>query len=296
MFNSLQIPGAMKKAIIIFAVIFSFFSTLGQQETDSTQFTINKYNHILGGLSLDTLRGKITVLYSRNYKVRAKAIDLLVENCVRFYEQTFPGTIFETEIVLIDSAAWERLSMEGPERMPPYGMPNNNSVINKIFIAADKKAVARLFGQTDNLPDSVLSMFDNVALHELGHIFLINLKHTYFEKRWANEFLASYFAICFLEEVHSRNGLPRVDLSNYHPRYRSLEDYERFYTQMDGPNFAWYHGKFTKLGNDLYSSYKTDLLKKFIASQSIKEMKTDPLILLRRLSPEITTKWLTEMK
>lgn len=282
----------MKQVMIFFVLVFFSCYSFGQQETDAS---LAKYNRILAGLSLDTLHGKITVLYSRGYEVRAKAIDALIENCVRFYEQKFPGTIFQTQIVLIDSAAWERISIEGSERMPPYGMPNNNSVIDKIFIAADKKAVAHLFGQTDKLPDSVLSMFDNVALHELGHIFLINLKHTHFEKRWVNEFLASYFAICFLEEIHSKNGLPRVDLSSYQPNHKSLEDFERLYGQMDGPNFAWYHGKFTKLGYELYPKYKTDLLNIFIASQSDGK-KQDPLTLLKQRSPAITNQWLDEMK
>ena len=180
--------------------------------------------------------------------------------------------------------------------MPPYGMPNSISNINKVFIAADKKAVAQLFGQTDNLPDSILSMFDNIALHELGHIFLINLKHTHFEERWANEFLASYFAICFLEESHSKSGLPRVDLSGYQPHYKSLEDFERLYSQMNGPNFAWFQGKFVELGYELYPKYKTGLLNRFIVGQSVSGKDLNPLTLLKQLEPKITNQWLAEMK
>jgi hypothetical protein len=65
---------------------------------------------------------------------------------------------------------------------------------------------------------------------------------------------------------------------------------------MDGPNFAWYHGKFTKLGVDLYPKYKTGLLNKFIESQSIVGKKPDLVTLLKQLAPEITNQWLAEMK
>jgi hypothetical protein len=80
-----------------------------------------------------------------------------------------------------------------------YGMPNAWYGIRKLFIAADKQAVGKLFGEVDHTPGNTLSTFDCIAIHELGHIFLTGFAQTHTGKKWADEFLASYFAIFFFK-------------------------------------------------------------------------------------------------
>ena len=50
----------------------------------------------------DTLPGKIPVLYSKNYKVRAKTIQKLIEECAEFYKPKFPGTKFDLCVMVLD--------------------------------------------------------------------------------------------------------------------------------------------------------------------------------------------------
>jgi hypothetical protein len=183
-----------------------------------------------------------------------------------------------------------------PNSIGIYGMPDAEPAVNKIFIAADKKAVARLVGLEDNLPDSILSPFDLIALHELGHFFLHTYEHTDTRKKWADEFLASYFALCYLKQINDSLGLPQVDDTGWQPKYKSLSSFEQLYEDVGPTNYAWYQGRFQKLATALYPKFKVGLLKLFIENFSINEKKTDPLVLLRQLAPETTNQWLAEMK
>jgi hypothetical protein len=133
-------------------------------------------------------------------------------------------------------------------------------------------------------------------LHELGHIFIERANHIYIPEKWANEFIASYFAICFFEQYKNYPGLPQMDQSCLQPKYKTLEDFQRLYNKVGGPNYAWYQGKFQVLGEKLYPKFKTELLKKFIYNYSAEGKKLDPLVLIQQLSPEITNQWLKGMK
>jgi hypothetical protein len=245
-------------------------------------------------LQLDTLHGTIPALYSDRYKVRAATIQSLVEKCAAFYRTEFPDVAFDLRIMVLDSLDWRRIHLE--EYGSPYGMPTAWSEISKLFISADKQAVGRLFGESDNLPDTVLSQFDCIALHELGHIFMEKFNHTNTGKKWSDEFLASYFAICFFEENKNYPGLPQVGESGYQPEHKTLEDFEKLYSNVGARNYGWYQGQFQNLGYALYPKFKTDLLRKFIESDSADEKKPDPLTLLQQLAPAITSQWLKGMK
>ena len=245
-------------------------------------------------LSWDTLHGKIPVLYSKNYKVRAKTIQAMEEKCAAFYEQKFPGTKFNLQVMIPDQNAWHKIHLD--EYMP-YGMPTFIYSISKIFIGADKQAVGKLLGgHADSTSDGVISPFDVIALHELGHIFLQSSKNIFTGKKWADEFLASYFKICFTKENKEYHDFPGNKKPGRQPKYRTLEDFERLYVNVGVANYGWYQGKFQELGERLYPKFKTELLTKFIDNYSADGKKPDPLVLLQQLAPEITNQWLKEMK
>ncbi|MEO9023347.1 MAG: hypothetical protein ABI290_14535, partial [Ginsengibacter sp.] len=138
--------------------------------------------------------------------------------------------------------------------------------------------------------------FDCIALHELGHAFLQKFNKLYTGKLWADEFLASYFAICFFEEHKNYRGLPQVGESGYQPKYKTLADFERLYDQVGAQNYGWYQGQFQNLGYELYPKFKTELLTKFIDNYSADGKKLAPLVLLQQLAPEITNQWLKGME
>lgn len=241
----------------------------------------------------DTLPGKIPVLYSKNYKVRAKTVQAMVEQCAEFYKPLFPKGKFDLYIMVLTQDDWNKIHLT---TLSSYGMPNYIPEISKLFIAADKKAVGELFGETDDTPDTHLSRFDCIALHELGHAFLQTFNKLYTGKLWTDEFLASYFAICFFELHNNYPGLPQVGATGYTPKYKTLSDFEHLYSNVGDQNYGWYQAQFQNLGYELYPKFKTRLISKFINNASPDAKKSDPLVLLQQLAPEITNRWLTEMK
>lgn len=251
-----------------------------------------RINSAVNTFHWDTLRGKIPVLYSKNYKVRAKAVQALVEECAEFYRPLFPKIKFDLHIMVLTQDDWNKIHLDN---LSPYGMPNCIPEISKLFIAADKKAVGELFGETDNSPDTHLSEFDCIALHELGHAFLQSFNKLYTGKLWADEFLASYFAICFFEEHKNYPGLPQVGETGYIPKYKTLTDFEQLYSNMEAQNYGWYQAQFQNLGNELYPKFRTGLLEIFIENYSETGKKLSPLDLLKQIAPEITTEWIEEM-
>ena len=284
------------KVIIYVLFLLHVFSSYGQQNADSAFIQLRnkwllRFDTTLALLQLDTLEGKIKARHSKNYKLRAETIQSLVENCAGYYEKRFPGVNFTVELLLLDKQDWNKVIF-----VIPYGMPASIIERNKLVLAADKKAVGKFFGQTDSLPDNVLSEFDYIALHELGHNFLLRVTKTDAKKEWANEFLASYFAISYLNENKINKGLPQIDQSDFQPKYKTLDDFEKFYFGMSPQNYAWYQGKFQKLGYQLYPKFNIGLLREFIKNYEMPGKKLDPISLLQQLAPDIMTKFLEEMK
>jgi hypothetical protein len=278
---------------LIFLLCTSF--GLSQSRQDSSQVLLSRYNQILSELKLDTIHGEISALYTKGYRIRAKTVRSLLKNCSLYYERLFPDVVFNPQVLILDSVAWMEVANGIPNSLGVYGLPDAEPAVNKIFIAAEKKSVARLVGLEDFLPDSILSPFDYIALHELGHIFLHTYEHIQTHKKWADEFLASYFALCYLKQLNDSLGLPQIDDTGWQPKYRSLASFEQLYEDVGPTNYAWYQGKFQKLATGLYPRFNVRLLKIFIANYSPGGDIPDPLDLLKRIAPDITNQWLIEM-
>lgn len=244
-------------------------------------------------LHCDTLSGAIPTLFSKGYKVRAKTIQSLVEECAAYYKQKFPEVKFDLENLILNQKDWSDIHLT---ILSNYGMPNYVPEDRMLFIPADKKAVAKLFGEPDTFDDTHVSDFDCIALHELGHYFFQTANKLYSGKLWVDEFLASYFAICFFEQHKEYPGLPQVGQTGYTPKYRTLADLERLYSDVGDRNYGWYQAQFQNLGYLLYPKFKTELIKKFIENSSASGKKLPPLDLLKQLAPETMNQWLKGMK
>lgn len=217
----------------------------------------------------------------------------MVEECAEFYKPFIPKIKFDLYIMVLTQKDWNKIHLTA---LSNYGMPNYIPEIRKLFAAADKKAVGELFGEADNTPDSHLSKYDCIALHELGHAFLQTFNKLYTGKLWADEFLASYFAICFFEQQKNYPGLPQVGEKGYTPKYKSLTDFEHLYSNVGDENYGWYQSQFQNLGYELYPKFKTRLIKEFINNASPAGKSLNPEMLLQRLAPGIMNKWLKKMK
>jgi hypothetical protein len=279
----------MKFFCLFSFLLFTTYSYCQQQSSPFVQST--SFDSVVKQLPVDTLNGKIKAIHSRNYGLRAGTLQQLVESCAKYYEKKFTHTKFTVQLMVLNQKDWEALDI-----FIPYGLPTNLNAENTILIATDKKYVGELFGKSDTLPDDVLSEFDYVCLHELGHHFFEVMHKINTGKSWANEFLASYFAICYIHATKSKTGLPDFSMSEYQPQYKTLEDFEKLYIGVGPPNYAWYQQKFIELGEKLYSKFRLKLIQQFLQNYSSKEKNIDPQELLNQLAPEIMEKWLNEMK
>ncbi len=176
----------------------------------------------------DTLAGKITTIYTKGYELRAATLQNLLQKAGTYYEEQFPSTKFTVKLLVLDHEDWNKNQI-----LIPYGVPASLNHLDLIVSAAEKSAVAALVGQTDSLPDNILSDFDYIALHELGHNFFAVQNKINVPERWADEFLATYFATCYLMDINSEKMLPRADFPGYQPTYKSLEDFEKLYFGSD---------------------------------------------------------------
>jgi hypothetical protein len=227
----------------------------------------------------------VTVLYNEN-KVRAIAIQQLLEECISYYENIEPAHKFNISTKLLNKKAWEELPYE-----LPYGMPHYNNE-GFIIMASDKKAAGELImGKPDMTPDSVLSPVDGIAIHELGHYYFVTLFKADTTSKWANEFMANYFATVFFRATNKFNS-PNEEISTYKPKYRSLKDFEKIYSKMDPLNYVWYQGQFIKLASMLYPKVKMKLFEEFINKDSGMTL----LDILKKLAKRETNAWLKEMQ
>jgi hypothetical protein len=209
-----------------------------------------------------------------------------------FYEAKFPDKKFNASLYLLNKSDWEK-----PPFDEPYGMPfyNRHNII--MVVAAEKNALRRLTGLPDDpvKSDSILSTFDYQPIHELGHYFFFTLNNLYKEK-WLNEFLATYFLICFIKE---KNLVPELEdqlKANYPVAHKTLEDFQKLYGGVGPANYHWYQCKFAQLGYKLYPQFKIELIKKVIENYSPTGQNLNGISLLKNLAPGTMDKWLKDMQ
>ncbi|MGI4887304.1 MAG: hypothetical protein ACRYFR_20290 [Janthinobacterium lividum] len=226
--------------------------------------------------SRDSLGGKVKVYFPAGRARQARAYQQLVQEAATFYEKSFPGPPFTVA-----------LNVRSTTPVPYY-----DDKTNSLVVGASKQAVARLFQPADHSPADTV---DVVAVHELGHYYFYTLHPSTIPAKWADEFFASYFAICYLE---TRKGLSLLPSSpaGPTPQYRTLADFERLYYGVGGPNYGWYQGQFAALAYALYPKFKTKLVKIALDEYGPTGKRTPPLELLKTLAPKEVALWLKSMQ
>ncbi|RYE23056.1 MAG: hypothetical protein EOP51_11690, partial [Sphingobacteriales bacterium] len=229
----------------------------------------------------DSLKGKLVTVYSKGYKERAQTIHQLLTGAIVFYEKIYPSYPYALQLRVLDSTDWNKL----PYSMP-YGMPHSR---NGIVVAANKNA---MFNDTTAATD--ISGYDAIALHELGHYFIGDLVKTDIWPNWANEFIASYYQVCYTKASGIR--YPAIE-TKFVATHRSLEDFEKGFQFIGGgDSYGWYQEQFMKLANMLYPKHKLAVLNAFIENYKPGGKQQEAMTLLKKIDPEIMDSWLAEMK
>lgn len=285
----------LKKISIFNLLLFVFLSNdknvYGQLQDSILQNRI-AIDSVLASEHLNRLEGKPATFYTNGYEVRAKAMHQLMSNCILYYEEQFPGKKFNVTLYLLDKTDWEKAPLGYP-----YGMPFYNSHNVIMVVGAEKNALRRLTGLPDDTvkSDSILSTFDYQPVHELGHYFFFTLNNIYKEK-WFNEFLATYFLICFIKEKNLVPELENELKADYPVAHKTLDDFQKLYTDVGPANYHWYQCKFAQLGYALYPQFKVELIKKVIENYSANGDNLDGISLLKKIAPGTMDNWLREMQ
>lgn len=267
------------------------FRTVAQQ-TGRIKPPKHTIDSILASENLISLSTAKTTFYSKGFYIRAKTLQKLFYDCTNYYENIFSDKKFSVHLYMLNRSDWEKLPLKFP-----YGLPFYDPDYNILVIAAEKDALAKLSGLKDipATPDSVLTDFDYQPLHELGHYFFFTLNNIN-EEKWFNEFLATYFLICYINDKGLAPGLKNELKANYSVDHRSLDDFEKLYVNVGPANYHWYQCNFAQLGFKLYPQFKTSLIKTVIDNYRSTGKNLDGISLLETMAPETTNEWLKEMK
>lgn len=220
---------------------------------------------------LDSLSGQVKTYFPLGAIGSARATQQLVQEAEQFYQTTFPGRPFTV-----------RLSLKPAVPVPMYVAEQNT-----ILVGVKGRAVPHLFRPADHSPADTV---DLVVIHELGHYFFYTRHPTPIPAKWADEFFATYFAVCFLE---TRKELLLLSSAGdtYAPHYHTLADFERLYYGVGGQNYGWYQGQFAALAYTLYPKFKTKLLAIALEEYGPTGKHTPPLELLQTLAPKEVAAW-----
>lgn len=283
------------KARYHFLVVLLFITlcfSADAQNTDSLAKRKKDLDSILSSEHLDMLTGTAPVHYSANFQIRAKTLQGLFVNCINYYERILPGTKFNVNIYILGKIDWDR-----PHTGFPYGMPFYHPDYRVLFVPAEKNALRRLTGLPDDpvKSDSVLSTFDFQPIHELGHYYFFTLNGIYKEK-WMNEFLATYFLICFIQAKGLAPDLQKELQANFPVAHRTLDEFEKLYLGVGPSNYHWYQSKFAMLGYSLYPQFKEKLITLVLQNYAPGGKNLDAKSFLLSVSPDTVTAWLNEMK
>jgi hypothetical protein len=281
----------LRESLLVFGVILSYASPLEAQYQDNVTQDKQAIDALLLGEHLDSLPGDPKTYYSAGYETRARALQKLTRECIDFFQTEFPGPRFDVPLYVLDKNDWNEKLFGAPYAMPNY-LPTNNLIV----IGAEKNGLARLSGQPDDpvKSDSVVSGYDYVAVHEVGHYFFITLNNVRTPEHWVDEFLADYFLICYVKGNKVDLDLDKMALPKDQP-HRTLDDFEKLYDKVGPQNYDWYQKEFIRFGLMLYPQFKTKLIKEMIANYSPKGDHTDAATLLKTLVPDTMEAWQKEM-
>ena len=279
-------------ALVLLPFSFAIDSSTFAQQASTQEKSKNYIDSTLLSENLVSLKGNPSTLHSHGFDIRANTLQKLFNDCINYYERIFPEKKFAAHVYVLSKNDWERPSFE-----EPYGMPFYDPDYDILVIAAEKDALAKLSGLKDvtKTSDSVLTGLDYQPLHELGHYFFFTL-YKINNKKWFNEFLATYFLICYLKERNLEPDLENELKADYPVEHKTLEDFQKLYLHVGPQNYHWYQSKFAKLGFMLYPQLKINLIKEVLNNYKPGGKDLSGITLLRDLAPETLNEWLKEMQ
>jgi hypothetical protein len=259
-------------------------------------------------LGLPYLSGSTPVHHSNGAGSRARDLQSLVDRG-RSHLTTSLGVRPDVRLAVLNPADWEREGSGLPYGLPWYDgeqpsvvyMGSERGVAEDIamgfegFLSAETKE--RIIGTGFGGYEASVDRFvDSLALHEVGHAFLLSKKLPT-EPLWLNELLASYLAYATLQALEPKlaelyDAMHDAYAEGPPPSFVSLKDFEQHYTDMEPSNYGWFQGMFQKVNESVFKEkgmgFVNELLAAFppSANGSPERVSTDEALLrLQRLHP-----------
>ena len=231
-------------------------------------------------LELDSIRQGMVVYFPEGYRERAETLGPMYAEAIRFLNDSLRVEL-ELHLALLDTINWKRL------KSIPYGLPfvegMNNQDPSVACLPAEGGGAVYEFvaGLESDLPASVRErltvtgytweqasrrMVDLIGFHELGHAYA-TLFGIEAPAIWFDEFLASYVAFLYMHQ--QRPEMAEIweitgggILRGYEPEHRTLAEFERLYSRVGVPDYAWYQSAFEERVNPLVKRHGFALLRK----------------------------------
>lgn len=230
----------------------------------------------------------LTLHFSPGYAARAQRLGKLVVEGHRFLAEWL-GIEARTTLSILRRESWRRL------RRAPYGYPH--SVPDKATIFAPAHYPPRLIsrlralyeaappslqqkvgaiscpaGTSHSLDAQIKLFYDLVAIHELGHLFIHHLQLS-LGTHWLTELVANLFATAFFVEERPDLACQWFAWAEIQALasvpYRSLAEYEHYYTKLDFVNANYYQGQLNLQAKQIWVQEGRNIAKPLIEQFSL---------------------------
>lgn len=240
-------------------------------------FAQNTGKNSTGGAPLEVLKGYTqTYYYSPGQKARAESIAAFMEDAGEYFQEKVAFKPKATLYILAPQH-WKDIAAKALQDV--YGFPHNIDQ-GRLAVAAEDNDFWRSFlPPVDKLPKpmaaqiieaygkpdgsySMMSFFDLLALHEMGHSYTaqagLKMQRHWMSELFVNIMLHTYVAEREPDRLPALEAFPNlvVGAGPAEYKYTSLEDFERLYDTLGmGPkNYGWYQCKLHTAAKDIYNS------------------------------------------
>lgn len=208
----------------------------------------------------DSVVAGITVYHSSGWRDRAMELGPLLDAALDFFADSLDVRV-DFRAAVLDRSAWERITSL------PYGLPfvrtrggrsvavlpaDGGGVVHESYVGYEPRLPAelrqRLAGAGSDWDALARRMVDLIGLHEVGHA-VARAADVRPSQKWLDEVVASYLAVSFLgawrpEALEVWRLMTDASLAVHRPEYRTLEEFERFYTGVGAEDYIWYQSAF----------------------------------------------------
>lgn len=275
----------LKKALsLIFIQLISNIIVLSQVSADSL---------FMGLIKRD---GKVETYYSSGSDQRAKYLQTLVEDAVSFFENKLNDTI-DFKLLVLSQNDWNIYGS------PPYPISSYEDEPDRIIIPARGFLRWKLKDNRKLYGNNQIYISDFIAYHELGHH--ISSVHAGGGIYWAGELFSNYIQIGLMHEripeIRMRKWL-RLIFTCLPFKYKSLEQFETVYSDMNIFNLVMFQVRFAALADIIYQEMGWNFMSEYFSlyhqarKQELSMPEANQMLIenLQSIDPK-ATKWFESM-